>query len=148
MQKRHISSALAMELHLFSIKSLLSFNCSFFPLFVIEINNQNMHVLFFTTNAGLAFRLLHGSRRYVGDPNISGSRFNIKMPSYQYRKSHCGDKTVAISSYLHNGVSYTGKTTSLYWIRAQVKHFPLEAVCILFTIKCVLYVVKDASITQ
>ena len=23
-------------------------------------------------------------------------------------------------SYLHNGISYTGKTTSLYWIRAQV----------------------------
>ena len=41
------------------------------------------------------------------------------MSSYQYRKSHCGDKTVVRSSYLHNGISYTGKTTSLYWIRAQ-----------------------------
>ena len=50
----------------------------------------------------------------------SGPQFNIKMPSYQYRKSHCGDKTVVRSSYLHNGISYTGKTTSLYWIRAQV----------------------------
>ena len=40
------------------------------------------------------------------------------MSSYQYRKSHCGDKTVVRSSYLHNGISYTGKTTSLYWIRA------------------------------
>ena len=38
------------------------------------------------------------------------------MPSYQYRKSHCGDKTVVRSSYLHNGISYTGKTASLYWI--------------------------------
>ena len=47
-------------------------------------------------------------------------QFNIKMPSYQYRKSHCGDKTVVRSSYLHNGNSYTSKTTSLYWIRAQV----------------------------
>ena len=36
--------------------------------------------------------------------------FNIKMPSYQYRKSHCGDKTVRRPSYLHNGISYTGKT--------------------------------------
>ena len=45
----------------------------------------------------------------------SGPRFNIKMSSYQYRKSHCGDKTVVRSSYLHNGISYTGKTTSLYW---------------------------------
>ena len=25
---------------------------------------------------------------------LDASRFNIKMPSYQYRKSHCGDKTV------------------------------------------------------
>ena len=43
---------------------------------------------------------------------------NIKMPSYQYRKSHCGDKTILRPSYLHNGISYTGKTISLYWIRA------------------------------
>ena len=48
-----------------------------------------------------------------------GPQFDIKMSSYQYRKSHCGDKTVVRSSYLHNGISYTGKITSLYWIRAQ-----------------------------
>ena len=48
-----------------------------------------------------------------------GGRINIKMSSYQYRKSHCGDKTILRPSYLHNGISYTGKTTSLYWIRAQ-----------------------------
>ena len=47
-----------------------------------------------------------------------GPWFNIKMSSYQYRKSHCGDKTVVRSSYLHNGISYTGKMSSLYWIRA------------------------------
>ena len=46
-----------------------------------------------------------------------GHRFNIKMSSYLYRKSHCGDKTVLRSSYLHNGISYIGKTTSLNWIR-------------------------------
>ena len=40
------------------------------------------------------------------------------MSSYQYRKSHCGDKTVVRSSSLHNGISYTGKTVSLYWIGA------------------------------
>ena len=50
-----------------------------------------------------------------------GPWFNIKMLSYQYRKSHCRDKTILRPSYLHNGISYTGKTTSLYWIRAQVK---------------------------
>ena len=46
--------------------------------------------------------------------------FNIKMLSYQYRKSHCRDKTILRPSYLHNGISYTGKTASLYWIGAQV----------------------------
>ena len=40
------------------------------------------------------------------------------MSSYQYRKSHCGDKTVVRSSYLHNRISYTGKISSLYWIGA------------------------------
>ena len=45
-----------------------------------------------------------------------GVWFNIKISSYQYRKSHCGDKTVLRSSYLHTGISYTGKMTSLYWI--------------------------------
>ena len=47
--------------------------------------------------------------------------FNIKiLSSYQYRKSHCGDKTILRPSYLHNGISYTDKMTSLCWIRAQV----------------------------
>ena len=51
---------------------------------------------------------------------VSGPRFNIKMSSYQYRKSQCGDKTVVRSSYLHNGISYTGKISFLYWIGAQI----------------------------
>ena len=48
-----------------------------------------------------------------------GPWFNIKMSSYQYRKSHCGDKMILRPSYLHNGISYTSKTTSLYWIGAK-----------------------------
>ena len=40
------------------------------------------------------------------------------MTSCQYRKSHCGDKTILRPSYLHNGISKTGKMTSLYWIWA------------------------------
>ena len=52
--------------------------------------------------------------------SASGPWFNIKMSSYQYRKSHCGDKTILRPSYLHNGISYTGKMASLYWIRAHV----------------------------
>ena len=50
----------------------------------------------------------------------SGGWFNIKMPSYEYMKSHCGDKAILRPSYLHNGISCTGKKTSLYWIRAPV----------------------------
>ena len=43
---------------------------------------------------------------------------NSKLPLCQCRKSHCGDKTVIRLSYLHNGISFSGKMTSLYWIRA------------------------------
>ena len=50
-----------------------------------------------------------------GNGLLSGPWFDIKMPSYQYRKYHCGDKTVVRSAYLHNGISYTGKMASLYW---------------------------------
>ena len=53
-------------------------------------------------------------------PSYSGPWFNIKMSSCRYRKSHCGDKTILRPSYLHNGISYTGKMTSLYWIGPQV----------------------------
>ena len=51
--------------------------------------------------------------------SVPGGWINIKMPSYQYRKSHCGEKTILWQSYLQNGISYTGKMTSLFWIRAQ-----------------------------
>ena len=51
-------------------------------------------------------------------PMDPGRRFNFKISSYQYGKSHCRDKTVTRSSYLHNGISYTGKVTSLCWIRS------------------------------
>ena len=47
---------------------------------------------------------------------------SIKRCRYcQYRKSHCGDKTILRPSYLHNGISYTGKTPPLYWVRALVR---------------------------
>ena len=55
------------------------------------------------------------------------ARFDIKMPSYQYRISHCGDKRIIRLSYLHNGISYTGKMTSLYWMRSLV--LPLQMTC-------------------
>ena len=58
---------------------------------------------------------------------LTGPWFNINMSSYKYRKSHCGDKTILRPSYLHNWISYTGKTISLYRIGAQVPMFCLEA---------------------
>ena len=61
---------------------------------------------------GIIFRL---TSKKTSNVRIPGPWFNIKMSSYQYRKSHCGNKTVVRSSYLHNGISYTGKMTSLYW---------------------------------
>ena len=45
---------------------------------------------------------------------------NTKVQSYQYKESHCGNKTILRPSYLHNRISYTGKTTYLYWIKALV----------------------------
>ena len=56
----------------------------------------------------------------VGNLPVTGPWFNIKMPSYQYRKPNCGDKTVVRSSYLHNGISYTGKMASFNWISPLV----------------------------
>ena len=50
----------------------------------------------------------------------SGPRFNIKMTSYHYSKSHCGDKMILRPSYLHNGISFTDKMTSLYLIGEKV----------------------------
>ena len=46
--------------------------------------------------------------------------FSMNMPSYQYRNSYCGDKTILCPSYLHNGIPYTGKMNYLFWIWAQV----------------------------
>ena len=67
----------------------------------------------------LSCHWLKGLRQHQVDVVRQGpwGWFNIKMSSYQYRKSHCGDKTILRPSYLHNGISYTGKMTSLYWIR-------------------------------
>ena len=52
--------------------------------------------------------------------------FRINMPSYQYGNSHCGDKMIVWSSYLHNGISYTGEI-SLYWIRLLIPINPVPA---------------------
>ena len=59
-----------------------------------------------------------------------GPWFKTKMSSCQYSKSHCGDKTVVRPSYLHNGISFTGKTVSLYWIGTQYTTDTKAKVCI------------------
>ena len=63
----------------------------------------------------------HATYQAAKTPNKLYLR-EIRRPitSYQYRKSHCGDKTILRASYPHNGISYTGITTSLYWIRSLV----------------------------
>ena len=68
-----------------------------------------------TGTAMINFRFPACTRLSVEGLKPPGPWFNIKMSSYQYRKSHCGEKTVVRSSYLHNGISYTGEMTSLYW---------------------------------
>ena len=44
--------------------------------------------------------------------------FNMNIPSYQNRKSHCGDKTILRWFYLYNEIYYTIKISS-YLIRDQ-----------------------------
>ena len=41
--------------------------------------------------------------------NVVRDERDKKMSSSQYRNSHCGDKTILRSSYLHNENSYTDK---------------------------------------
>ena len=65
-------------------------------------------------------QLLFARAHSVKQIEYSGPGFNIKMPSYQYRKSHCGDKTILRPSYHRNGISCTDKMTFLYWIKALV----------------------------
>ena len=52
-------------------------------------------------------RMVHAMAWWLMTP---GPWFNMKITSCQYRKSHC------VSSYLYNGIYYTGKMASFYWI--------------------------------
>ena len=55
----------------------------------------------------------------IGSPyNCPGPQYNIKMASYLYRKFHCGDKMILQPYYLHNGISYSGKMTFLFYIES------------------------------
>ena len=50
---------------------------------------------------------------------IWGVAFNIKMPTYQHKNSHCQDKTILCPYYLPNEISCPGNKTYLYWIRVR-----------------------------
>ena len=89
-----------------------------FPLCYIP--SSQMHRWLVKCRSGLGHSILKWSQKILPIPCGAGPRFNIKMSSYQDRKSHCGDKTISRPSYLHNGISYPGKMTSLYWIGAQI----------------------------
>ena len=69
-----------------------------------------LYVVLFECPAGL----------YIQEP---WGWFNIKMPCHQYRKFHCRGKIVLQLSSLHNGISYTGKMTYFYWLRALCSDF-------------------------
>ena len=66
---------------------------------------------------------------------LLGPKCNIKMSSYQYRKSHCRDKMIIRSSYLHNDIFYTGKMESSYWTNTL---FSTGFACSLFRTKPLL----------
>ena len=55
--------------------------------------------------------------QYSWCQNVSHWHFNINT-SYQYRKSHCGDKTNVRVVYHHNGNSDIGKTAYIYTVSA------------------------------
>ena len=52
----------------------------------------------------------------------AGGCFMTKVVPYQHRKSYCGDMMVVVKPcYLHNGISYTGKMSSLHYKRPLKK---------------------------
>ena len=88
-------------------------------MFMFPLKNLARKELIMTFVVAVAVVICVMQKNLWGQPqSLPGPRFNIKM-SYQYRKSHCGDKTVVRSSYLRNGISYTGKIASLYWFSPQ-----------------------------
>ena len=83
-----------------------------------EISSNNLILSYITYARFMIVQMIIKCKQPLGEYMSAWARFNIKMMSYQYKKSHCGDKTILRPSYLHNGISYTGKMTSLYWIGA------------------------------
>ena len=88
---------------------------------IIQSNLKSNHILLHIRRRWhVSWNLFCYARRSYSNLGADSIK---KIPYYQYRKSHCGDKTILRSSYLHHGVSYTGKTASLYWIGTQFANF-------------------------
>ena len=86
---------------------------------VLQVTFSNAFLLIKLFIFWLQFRYTKCPKRACQHWTGNRALVNIKMTSYQYRKSHVRNKTILRPSYLHNGISYTDRMTSLYWIRAQ-----------------------------
>ena len=64
---------------------------------------QNSNISYTKSHNINVFRLV--LQLSLPNPLKPEPRFNIKVTSYQCRKSHCGDKTILRPSYLHNEIS-------------------------------------------
>ena len=83
-------------------------NVDFDIWFVVNMNKLlNKHSSFWWFEMMLMWRHSNVVAGTHPDRCRAEPQFNINISSYQYRKSHCGDKTVVRWSYLHNGISYT-----------------------------------------
>ena len=72
---------------------------------------------------------------------MSGDWFNIKMLSYQYRKSHCGDKTILRPSYLHNPILVRWHL----YIESGPRWLPPALLLKTYEIRLVWYIMYDST---
>ena len=106
-----------MKLFIHSKTSMVAAHLKFWKGQVNFVPHFIWHLILYTCWDYSWSMLVKGSPGGIGNGQRWGW-FNIKMPSYQYRKSWCGEKMILRPSYLHNGISHNGKMISLYWIRA------------------------------
>ena len=103
----------------FRLVFILDISCSNTSLGSITIKSIFSVQSYAAFSAHLYLQLCeHTSNEILQMTSRSEPWFNIKVLFYQWTKCRCGDKTVLRSSYLHNGISCTGKMTSQYWTRA------------------------------
>ena len=126
-KRNNIYYRLAPKLQIWMLKSFNNTQQRFPITVAFRSKDENKVQIYFWFEIIVGDRCIPVFSKSYGPPHhrslvvmFPGGWFNIKMSSYQYRKSHCGDKTILRPSYLHSGISYTGKMTSLYWVRALV----------------------------